>query len=99
MSNDIKVIAGTTIKLINTFKDYDGVNKSPQLIKFIVRDYKQNIIDEFTLTDTNKLSEGKFFFDYTTRDTPGTFIVEFYGEITGNKTIYRKRLITSFFGE
>ncbi|MBO0962390.1 hypothetical protein J1P26_22060 [Neobacillus sp. MM2021_6] len=94
---NITVIAGTAIRAVNTFYNFDGKPQDPQLVKFKVYDRSYKLLEDYILSDANKLSEGKYFYDYATPDEPyKSIILEFYGEIAGNKTIERKQIITTF---
>lgn len=91
------VIAGTSVRAVNTFHNFEGLAQDPDLVRFKVYDESYKLLDNYTLTDANKLSEGKYFYDYITPSEPyKTLILEFYGEIAGNPTIERMRISTTF---
>lgn len=91
------VLAGQTVRVINTFYNFEGAQHDPNLVKFKVYDKTYKLIDEHILSDANKLEEGKFFFDYITPQTPNQkYVLEFYGEISGNPTFEREVLYTTF---
>jgi hypothetical protein len=93
----ITVIAGTAIRIINTFYNFKGEQQDPQIVRFKIYDRRYTLLEDFTLTDGNKLEEGKYFYDYITPTEPNQrFIVEFYGEIAGNPTIERQQIYTTF---
>lgn len=91
------VVAGTAIRITNTFYNFDGVPQDPQIVRFRIYDRRYNLLEDFTLTDGNKLEEGKYFYDYITPSEPNQrYIIEFYGEIAGNPTIERETIFTAF---
>lgn len=93
----ITVLAGQTVRAVNTFYNFDGVPQDPQIVRFKIYDRRYNLLEDFTLTDGNKLDEGKYFYDYITPAEPNQrYIIEFYGEIAGNPTIERQQIYTTF---
>lgn len=91
------VIAGTTVRVINIFTNFEGTPQDPQIIKFKVYDRKYQLISEVTLGEDNKIETGKYFYDYITPIEPKQkHILEFYGEISNNPTIERFQIDTIF---
>jgi hypothetical protein len=93
----MNVLAGQTVRVVNTFSNFEGNPQDPNLVKFKVYDKKYALLDEQILGDSNKLEEGKYFVDYVTPQDPNQkYILEFYGEISGNPTFEREVIYTSF---
>lgn len=91
------VLAGTTVRVVNIFTNFDGEPQDPQIVKFKVYDKKYALLTEVTLGEDNKIETGKYFYDYITPMEPKQkSILEFYGEISGNPTIERFQIDTIF---
>lgn len=95
--NTFEAIAGSTVRIVNTFFNFDGKPQDPQLVKLKIYDRKYKVIQNINLSDGNKLETGKYFYDWKTpSEIKERYIIEFYGEISGNPTIERKQLVTKF---
>jgi hypothetical protein len=93
----ISVIAGTAIRAVNTFYNFENTPQDPNVVKVKIYDRRYQMVGDYVLTDANKLSEGKYFYDYVTpTERNQKFIIEFYGEIAGNPTIERQQIFTTF---
>lgn len=90
-----KVLSGSTIRFEATFKNFSKQLTDPELVKFIIYTDKYDKIDEFS---ANKLSLGKFYYDYTVNaiDSGKTFIGEMYGEINGKPSLDREQFSVTF---
>ena len=91
------VVSGTAIRVVNTFYNFDNQPQDPDVVKFRVYDSSYKQLGDYILTEENRISEGKYFYDYVTpSERNKTIILEFYGEISGNPTIERKQITTTF---
>lgn len=82
---------GNIVRLQCEFKDFDGNLINPALIKFKLYDNKSTLVDEYTLDASYQLSQGVYYFDYTSY-IPTDVFYEWYGEINGNASIKRGKL-------
>lgn len=93
----ITVFAGEAVRVVNTFFNFDNTPQDPHLARFKVYDNKYGVLLDTVLSDSHKVSTGKYFYDYITPTQPNQqYIVEFYGEIAGNPTIVREKIYTTF---
>jgi hypothetical protein len=89
-------ISGSTIKLKCTFTNFEDNLIDPDVVKFIVYDYKFNKINEYILNSSNKISEGIYFYNFTTPNEESLIYYEFKGEIQGTIAIERGSIRTKF---
>lgn len=89
-------IAGNTVKLEGEFRNFEGNLVNVQFSKVIIYDFKYNKIGEFNLGDSNKVSDGKYLYNFVTDKTPKKYIYEFYGELNGLPAIDRGMFVTKF---
>ena len=82
---------GDTIRFRADFYDFDDTLIDPDVVKFKLYDSNYTIISEITLGSVNKISTGKYFYDYLSSvdDKDNIFIAEMYGEINSNVSIIR----------
>lgn len=93
----IEVLAGNTVRFTNTFYNFEQKPTDPNIIKIKVYDHTYKLIEEVNLGLNNRISDGKFFYDYHTPPEPDrAYIIEFYGEISGNPTFERELIKTTF---
>jgi hypothetical protein len=93
----ITALSGSTVRAVNVFYNFEGNPMDPDLVKVRIYDRKYKMEQEFILSDGNKLQTGVYFFDYVTPTEPSqTKIIEFYGEISGNPSIERDTIYTTF---
>ncbi|MGD6876746.1 hypothetical protein [Bacillus infantis] len=85
--------AGTTVRLHCTFYDFDNEKVDPSLLKVLIRNYQQQIVEQ--LTPTKKIT-GEYYLDYITPNKPQTVYYEWYGEIDGLPSIKRDGFVTKF---
>lgn len=90
--------AGGSVRLKGTFVDYDDVRFDPTLVKVIMYDEDYVLLEEFTLTETNKITTGEYFYDYTidSADTSKRFVYEWYGELDTVPYVNRGSFMTKF---
>lgn len=88
--------SGNTVRLLGEFYDFNGELKDPQLIKVVIYDYKYNIVDTVPIGDANRLSVGKYYYDFSTKKESDKYIYEWYGEIDGNPSLDRRVFMTKF---
>lgn len=91
-------LCGNTIRIQATFKDFNKQLVDPQITKFIIYDCKYNKLNEYVLSNTNRLSQGIYYYDYITCSTENgkKIIYEFYGEIGGKPSINRGDFTVKF---
>lgn len=89
--------AGNTIRLVCTFKDFNGVKINPTNTKISFYNYKYERLQQTTLSITNRLETGVYFYNYITPSTlEQRIIYEWYGEINGLPSIKRGSFRTVF---
>jgi hypothetical protein len=88
--------AGNTVRLTCDFYDVGGALANPTSVKVTFYDYKHLKLSEFTLTDANRISTGKYFFDYTTSLQEQRYIYEWEGIFEGYPSVARGDFITNF---
>jgi hypothetical protein len=85
-------IAGDTIRLLCTFKDFSGSLATPTLISVKIYDQKYTLINTYSVDlNANKVSVGNYFYDYT---IPTTYVnsslyYEWYSEYNGVPSLNR----------
>lgn len=84
------------MRLIGEFFDFNGEPKDPQLIKIVIYDYKYRVVDEIPIGDSNKISIGRYYYDFITKKESDKYIYEWYGEIDGNPSLDRNVFMTNF---
>lgn len=91
-------LSGNTIRIKATFYDFDNQLVNPQIVKFILYDSKYNKIDEYMLSDSNRVGVGVYFYDYITQveQKCNKIYYEFYGEIGGKPSINRGEFLVKF---
>lgn len=88
--------SGDTVKLECEFKDYDGLEMHPDLVKLKIYDRKYNLIEEITNLPYDS-ENGVYFHYYTLPDgSSNTIIYEWYAEEGGMPTLIRQRMKYSF---
>jgi hypothetical protein len=88
--------SGSTVRLQGEFFNFEGSPTDVYFLKVIIYDYKYNKLHEYPLSDSNRISAGKYFYDFITDITPGKYIYEFYGELDGLPALDRKSFMTKF---
>lgn len=98
MPNKTVFLCGNTYRVKATFKDFDGQNVDPNIVKFILYDKKYEKINEYVLNSSNKISDGVWFYDYEIpmEHIDRKFYYEFYGEIGGKPFINREGFKVEF---
>lgn len=86
---------GNTIRLTCSFFGFDGKPANPQIVRVIIYDVLYKKIKEVTLTETNKIKDGEYYFDYIPTKE-GRVYYEWYGEIAGNPSIKRGTIEAKF---
>jgi hypothetical protein len=85
-------IAGDTIRLLCTFKDFSGALATPTLINVKIYDQKYTLVNTYSVDLTvNNLSQGNYFYDYT---IPSQYVntnlfYEWYAEYNGVPSLNR----------
>lgn len=89
--------SGNRVKLSAKFVNDEGVPTDPAIVKLIIMNYKYEILNEYVIGDANKISTGEYYFDYVTnRGKNETINYEWWGEMDGTPTLFRKSFITKF---
>lgn len=87
--------SGDTIKLECEFKEYDGVEMHPDLVKLRIYDRKYNLIEEIINIPFDS-EKGVYFHYYTLPSDDNVIIYEWYAEEGGMPTLIRKKVNFSF---
>lgn len=85
-------LAGDTIRLLCTFKDFAGNLATPTLINVKIYDQTYLLINTYSVDLTaNLLSTGNYFYDYTvpSQYTNKTLYYEWYAEYNGVPSLNR----------
>lgn len=92
------MIIGDTVRLTGEFRTFGGVLADPSSIQLKIYDYNQTLYETITVnTSTNKVSTGKYYYDYTVpRTFASMFYYEFVGDIDGTDAVHRKELSLEF---
>jgi hypothetical protein len=85
---------GTTVRFTCEFYDFDGLLKSPNIVKLKVYDNRYNLI--FESLNVTQVSEGKYQFDYVPEEDNRVYYYEWYGELDGTPSLRRGSFITKF---
>jgi hypothetical protein len=99
VTRDIEIyLTGNTVTLEAQFTDVNGDPIEVMFPKVIIYDYKYNKLEEFPLTESNKVmgEVGKYFYNYVTETKPMRLVYEIRGEINGLPVLDRKEIITKF---
>lgn len=91
-------LAGSTVKLSATFYNYDNQLVNPDFVKLIFYNHKFEIEQEIVIDSNNRISIGKYEYDYTTDFTTGNdrITFEWNADIGGKISIIRDEIHTSF---
>ena len=96
MINENVYLTGNTIRLFAEFRDLDGQLVDIMFPKLTIYNSKYKNILEVNLNDDNKISTGKYFYDFKTSLEPKRIIYEFSGELDGTPTLDRNSFVTRF---
>jgi hypothetical protein len=88
--------AGTTVRLECVFKDINGDLVNPTTARITFYDYRYNLLQEVTLTESNRKDIGNYFYDYTTSNEEQRIIYEWYGLVYGLPSVKRSSFRTVF---
>lgn len=93
------VTSGSTVRLSASFYDFNEKLVDPDILKLIFYNYKYEIINEIALGTQNRLSVGKYYYDYKTENSldKDHVIYEWNADIQGNISIKRDDFSISFF--
>jgi hypothetical protein len=89
-------LTGNTVTLEAQFTDINGSPIDVQNPKVIIYDYKYNVLKQIDLLDSNRISMGKYFYNYVTDSKPMRLIYEIRGDINGFPILDRKEFMTKF---
>lgn len=81
------MLQGDTIRLQCHFKTFTGDLVDPEGITLTIYDNAKNTLETIPITNENKESTGKYFYDYTPATELNEFIFEFKGFYNNNKPI------------
>lgn len=96
MSKENVHLCGSTVRLVGEFFNFEGEPVDVSFTKVIIYNYKYEKLEEFMLTEANRIGVGKYFFNYVTESTPKTVIYEFSGELDGFPALDRNSFSTRF---
>lgn len=82
---------GNTVRLLATFKDWDGVPIDPDIVKVIIYNRQWQQVLDFELGPGNRVETGQYFYDHVPEQA-GTFYVEWHGRIDGQPSLHRDTL-------
>lgn len=85
--------SGNTVRLKAEFKDWNGNNIDPDVIKLIIYDSRYQKLQEIEVPASNKVNVGMYFYDYVFE--AGLFIYEWLATIGGTPSLIRKRISIS----
>jgi hypothetical protein len=89
--------SGQTIRLICEFSDFNNNPMNPQLIKVIFYNNRfESFYESSVHPIANKLSEGKFYYDFTIPKDYSTIYYEWHGETNGFTSLNRGELKVKF---
>ena len=87
---------GNTVRLTAEFRDFDDILTDPTLVKIKFMDGRYTQTLEVTLNSSNRISVGKYKYDYVIPlDSDSTIYYEWYAEINGKPSLKRSRLNTT----
>jgi hypothetical protein len=75
-------LVGNTVRLIATFKDFDGVATDAANIAITVTDMT-GVVEELTMTGDNKQLDGTYTTTYTIPEGVGPLKIEIRGDVEG----------------
>ncbi|MDW7673791.1 MAG: hypothetical protein SCK28_04555 [Bacillota bacterium] len=84
---------GNAIRLTAQFKDWDGENVEPDLVKVIIYDRNYKKLQEHSIGQANRLDTGLFYFDLVINE--GLYVYEWYSEIDGLPSLKRNLISIS----
>lgn len=90
--------SGNTIRLECTFYDFDEKLIDPALISLRLYDAKYVLISTYSVGIGNRLSKGRYHYDYVAPMTNATMWYEWYAEIDGLPSLEREQFKISFDG-
>ncbi|PMC34751.1 hypothetical protein CJ195_21830 [Bacillus sp. UMB0899] len=91
------MLTGDTVRLKVHFKTFDGVSVDPTDIKLKIYETDKTLYEEITITDTDKLSKGVYFYDYLPASELNEFIFEFAGSYNNKPILSRGKVTISFY--
>lgn len=75
------MLSGDTIRIKVHFKTFTGDSVDPTEISLKIYDKDKNLIEEIPINDTNKITEGVYFYDYfPAPEMTDYFYFEFIGQ-------------------
>lgn len=91
------ILTGDTVRLKVHFKTFDGVSVDPTDVKLKIYETDKTLYEEITITDTDKLSTGVYFYDYLPASELNEFIFEFAGSYNNKPILSRGKVTISFY--
>lgn len=89
--------SGNRVKLSAKFDNDEGISTDPAIVRLIIYNYKYEIIEQYTMSDANRIDTGQYFYDYVTNSKKNEKVFyEWYGEMDGTPTLRRGSFITKF---
>lgn len=89
------MIQGDTVRLQVHFKTFTGVSVDPDGISLTIYDNAKNVLETIPISNENKESTGKYFYDYTASEL-NEFIFEFAGSYNSKPILSRGRVEVKF---
>lgn len=91
-------VADSTVRIIGEFYSYEEKLTEPQNIKLILYNDRWEKQEEFVMSLSNKITDGKYFFDYLLPSKPQKLYYEWNAIIDGSTSISRDTIIVSKMG-